>query len=450
MKPTLLIVDDDKNTLDGLKTALSALPYNLLTTPSPKEGLHLIDEESVDLLLSDLKMGEMNGIEFMQKAKEKKPDLVVILLTAYGTIETAVEAMRLGAFDFLTKPVNLDSVEFAIKRGLQSKQIQEENRSLREALDKRFGFENIIGVSNQLKEVFETIRQAAPSKATVLIQGQSGTGKELIARAIHQQSPRRNKPFVAVHCASLAESLLESELFGHEKGAFTGAISQRPGRFELADGGTLFLDEISEVSSQLQVKLLRVLQERTFERLGGTKTLQVDVRLIASTNKKLETLVQEGNFREDLYYRLKVISIHLAPLRERKEDIPLLVKEFLNEFSIENNKKNLTLSPKALEILNLYSWPGNVRELRNCIESMVVLVRGNTLTPKDIPLHIRESLSPASVELEKGVTLEEAEKKLILAALKESSDNKSLAAKALGISRRTLHRKLKEYKITSN
>jgi len=450
MKPTLLIVDDDKNTLDGLKTALSALPYNLLTTPSPKEGLQLIDEESVDLLLSDLKMGEMDGIEFMQKAKEKKPDLVVILLTAYGTIENAVEAMRLGAFDFLTKPVNLDSVEFAIKRGLQSKQIQEENKSLREALDKRFGFENIIGVSKQLKEVFETIRQAAPSKATVLIEGESGTGKELIARAIHLQSPRRNKPFIAVHCASLAESLLESELFGHEKGAFTGAISLKPGRFELADGGTFFLDEISEISIQLQVKLLRVLQERTFERLGGTKTLHVDVRLIASTNKKLETLVQEGKFREDLYYRLKVISIHLAPLRERKEDIPLLVKEFLNEFSIENNKLNLTLSPKALEILNLYSWPGNVRELRNCIESMVVLVRGNTLTPKDIPLHIRESLSPASVELEKGVTLEEAEKKLILAALKETSDNKSLAAKALGISRRTLHRKLKEYKITSN
>lgn len=448
MKPALLLVEDDKNTLEGLREALSGGDYRLFSTTSPVEALQILDSEDVELVLSDLKMPEMDGISFMQKAKQKNPALIFILLTAYGSIETAVEAIRLGAFDFLTKPVNLDAVEFAIKRALDSKKIQEENKTLREALDKKYGFENIIGASKQMQEVFETVRQVAPAKATVLIHGESGTGKELIARAIHQQSPRKNKPFVAVHCASLAEGVLESELFGHEKGAFTGAIAKRAGRFELADGGTLFLDEISEISPQLQVNLLRVLQERSFERIGGTQTLQVDVRLIAATNKELEELVRTGKFREDLYYRLKVISIGLAPLRERKEDIPLLVKEFIKEFCRENNRPLLSISPKALEVLNQYSWPGNVRELRNCIESIVVLTRSNTITPKDIPVHIRESLGSSAVELEKGVTLQEAEKKLILSALKETNDNKTLAAKLLGISRRTLHRKLHDYKIT--
>ncbi len=449
MKPTILILDDDKNTLEGLKAALSGNTYTVLTTDSAIEALQMLDDENVDLILSDLKMPEMSGLELTKKIKTKHPETIVILLTAYGTIETAVEAMQLGAFDFLTKPVNLDAVEFAIKRALASKQIQDENKSLREALDKRFGFENIIGVSNQMKQVFETVRQVAPSKATVLIEGESGTGKELIARAIHQHSPRKNKSFIAVHCAALAEGILESELFGHEKGAFTGAMSRKPGRFELADGGTLFLDEISEITPQLQVKLLRVLQEKTFERLGGTQSIQTDVRLIAATNKNLEQMVREGTFREDLYYRLKVISIKLAPLRERREDIPVLVRTFLKEFSQENNRPNITLTPKVLEILNRYSWPGNVRELRNCIESMVVLAQENTLTPKEIPSQIREAISGSpSLELEKGITLEEAEKKLILNALKETENNKTLAANKLGISRRTLHRKLNEYKIT--
>ncbi len=448
MKPTILLLDDDKNTLEGLKIALDGGDYNLLSTESPLEALQLMDDEPVDLLLSDLRMPEMNGLDLIKKVKSKHPETTVILLTAYGSIETAVEAMRLGAFDFLTKPVNLDAVEFAIKRALNSKQIQEENKSLREALDKRYGFENIIGLSQPMKEVFETVRQVAPSKANVLIEGESGTGKELIARAVHQQSPRKTKPFVAVHCASLAEGLLESELFGHEKGAFTGASNRKPGRFELADGGTLFLDEISEIDLKTQVKLLRVLQEKTFERLGGTESIKVDVRLIAATNKKLETRVKEGRFREDLYYRLKVISIDLPPLRERREDIPLLVKAFIKEFSKENNRSNLTISSKALEILNSHSWPGNVRELRNCIESMVVLAQNSALTPKDIPLPIREAtLGNPALELQKGTTLEEAEKRLIANALSESNHNKTLAAKALGISRRTLHRKLNEYNI---
>lgn len=450
MKPNILILDDDKNTLEGLKLALSDDLYTIFATESPIEALQILDEENIDLILSDLRMPEINGLELTKKIKTKHPETLIILLTAYGSIETAVEAMQAGAFDFLTKPVNLDAVEFSIKRALDSKQIQDENRSLREALDKRYGFENILGVSNQMKHVFETIRQVAPSKATVLIEGESGTGKELIARAIHQQSPRKNKPFIAVHCAALAEGILESELFGHEKGAFTGASSRKAGRFELADGGTLFLDEISEIQPHLQVKLLRVLQERNFERLGGTQSLQTDVRLITATNKNLEKMVKEGTFREDLYYRLKVISIKLAPLRERPEDIAILVKAFIKEFAQENNRPNMTIAPKALEILNRYAWSGNVRELRNCIESMVVLAQNNILTPKEIPSHIRDTMvSPSSLELEKGITLEKAEKKLILNALKESHQNKTLAAKMLGISRRTLHRKLNEYQITS-
>ena len=450
-KVVVLVVDDDKNTRDGLERALRR-EYEVLTAESAERALAIMGDSQVDILLSDVRMPGMDGLVLLQRALAGNPRLICILLTAYGNVETAVEAMKRGAYDFLAKPVNLDHLDLLLKRALRSREVESENLSLREQLDDKFGLENIIGNARPMQQVFDVIRQAAPTNATVLVQGGSGTGKELVAHALHRLSPRVNGPFVAVHCAALSDTLLESELFGHEKGAFTGAASRRRGRFELADGGTLFLDEISEIDMSVQVKLLRVLEERQFERVGGDETVEVDIRLIVATNRNLRALVDEGKFREDLFFRLDVVSIDLPSLAERRDDIPLLCGHFLKEFN-ESNQKNLSgITPDAMNVLSAHAWPGNVRELRNTIEKMVVLSRGDRLTMRDIPLKIRSdadvgarSGTSVAAATDAGGSLADAERTMIYSVLKQHGDNRTQAAKALGISRRTLHRKLNRY-----
>ncbi len=443
-KPVILIVDDEKNTREGLARALKR-SYEVRTAESGAQALEILSGQSVDVMLSDLRMPVMDGMTLMQRALASSPELVCILLTAYGSMETAVEAMRHGATDFLTKPVNLKELELVLARVLRSRQAEAENRQLREQLDAKFGMENIIGNSPQMQEVFDTVRQVAGSRATVLIQGESGTGKELVAKAIHQLSSRNHAAFVAVHCAALSSTLLESELFGHEKGAFTGAAERRKGRFEMADGGSLFLDEIGEIDSGVQVKILRALEERRFERVGGQETVEVDTRLIAATNRDLRKMVADGDFREDLYYRLYVVAITLPPLRERTGDIPMLLKHFLDEFNAENGRAIEGFSPEALDLLTGYRWPGNVRELRNIVEQTVVLARSRRIGVRDLPAHIRETGAAAGSIAIGPCTLEELEKQAIAQALKAAGGNRTRAAEQLGISRRTLHRKIAEY-----
>ena len=446
MKPIILIVDDEKNTREGLKNALLHNKYKMLLAKDGKSALKIFKEERIDLMLADLKMPGIDGIELMQNVKQISSDTITIILTAYGTIETAVNAMRQGAYDFITKPVNLDELDMLIKRALSTRKMERENVLLKEQLNKRYGFENIIGNTHEIKQMFETIRTVAPTKATVLITGESGTGKELIAHAIHSNSSRSNGPFVDIHCASLAETLLESELFGHERGAFTGAIQTKLGRFELANNGTLFLDEIGEMNMATQVKLLRILETQRFQRVGGTKNVKVDVRLIVATNADLEGKIKEGKFRDDLYYRIKVVSIKVPPLRSRREDIPLLIGAFLKEFNKEHKKHITTVESETLKRLMDYTWPGNIRELRNLLESIVILSKSKEIGLDDLPAYIREGLTPAAVFREAG-KIEDAEKALIIEALRKTGNNKTSAAQRLGISRRTLHRKLKEYDI---
>jgi len=446
-KPVILIVDDEKNTREGLARALRR-SYDVLIAESGATALSMLSEKPVDVMLSDLRMPGMDGMTLMQRALANSPQLICILLTAYGNIETAVDAMRHGATDFLTKPVNLEQLEMVLKRVLRSRSAETENRQLHEQLDSKFGMENIIGNSPEMQQIFDTVRQVAASRATVLIQGESGTGKELIAKAIHRLSPRRNGAFVPVHCAALSSTLLESELFGHEKGAFTGAAERRKGRFELADGGSLFLDEIGEVDASVQVKILRALEERRFERVGGQESIDVDTRLIAATNRDLKKMVADGTFREDLYYRLYVVVIHLPALRERRSDIPLLLKHFLDTFNQENGRSIDGFSPDALDLLIAYSWPGNVRELRNVVEQMVVLSRSQRIGVRDLPAHIRDAGSSVGTFHVEGGSLEDLEKQAIRRALKESGGNRTHAAEKLGISRRTLHRKIAEYGFT--
>ena len=445
-KPVVLVVDDEKNTREGLARALRR-SYDVLVAESGSAALSLLSEKPVDVMLSDLRMPGMDGMTLMQRALANSPQLICILLTAYGNIETAVEAMRHGATDFLTKPVNLEQLEMVLQRVLRSRSAETENRQLHEQLDSKFGMENIIGSSPEMQQIFDTVRQVAASRATVLIQGESGTGKELIAKAIHRLSPRKNGAFVPVHCAALSSTLLESELFGHEKGAFTGAAERRKGRFELADGGSLFLDEIGEVDASVQVKILRALEERRFERVGGQESIDVDTRLIAATNRDLKKMVAEGKFREDLYYRLYVVVIHLPALRERKSDIPLLLKNFLDVFNWENKRSIEGFSPDAIDLLTAYPWPGNVRELRNVVEQMVVLSRSQRIGVRDLPAHIREAGAPGG-SIPAGGSLGDMEKQAILQALKEADGNRTRAAEKLGISRRTLHRKIAEYGFT--
>lgn len=447
MKPTVLLVDDERNTREGLARALRR-NYRILLADSGMAALEILNEEEPDAVLTDLRMPGMDGMTLVRRILARDPQPVCILLTAYGNVETAVEAMKNGAYDFLTKPVNLDRLEVLLKRAIQSRRLESSNRELRQQLDAKYGMSNIIGNSGAMQEVFDTLRQVAPSRATVLIEGESGTGKELVAHALHRLSPRANNPFVAVHCAALSDSLLESELFGHEKGAFTGATETRKGRFELADGGTLFLDEIGEVEPSTQVKLLRVLEERRFERVGGMESLDVDTRLLTATNRDLKQMVREGEFREDLYFRLNVVKISLPPLRRRREDIPLLLQHFLEEFNRENLKDIEGFTPDALEALTRYRWPGNIRELRNVVERMVVLARGDKLTVRDLPSEMREERggsAEAPVRVEGARSMQDAEKSMILQALKDQRGNRTRAAEQLGISRRTLHRKLNEY-----
>ncbi len=440
-RPTILIVEDEKNTREGLDRLLRR-HYTILQADSAEQALQMLNDQPVDIVLSDLRLPGMDGLSLAKRAMAHESQPICILLTAFGTIETAVEAMRAGAFDFLTKPVDLNQLELRLQRALRSRQLESENTSLRRQLSAKFGLEALVGQSPPMVELSHVIRQVAPSRATVLIQGESGTGKELVANAIHGLSPRARGPFVAVHCAALPPTLLESELFGHEKGAFTGAGERRRGRFELAEGGTLFLDEISEIEPSIQVKLLRVLEERRFERVGGQETLDADIRLITATNRDLRQLAEAGKFRQDLFFRLNVVTITTPPLRERVNDIPLLARRFLDEIAGENGKAVRGLSTEAMEALMAYSWPGNVRELRNAIERMIVMARGEELTVEDLPAVIRDQARPGGAAPD-AVSLRAASNRLIAAALEAAGGNRTLAARQLGISRRTLHRKLR-------
>src|SRR5437870_4781246 len=454
MQPTILIVDDEKHTRDGLRRLLED-EYDVYVAEDIGGAISVLERETVDLLLTDLRLAGEDGMQLIERALKMPHPPICIMMTAYGSVDTAVEAMKRGAYDFVTKPLNLDKVEMLIARALQSRRTEQENRILRQQIDERFGLENILGESLALREVLDTIRQVAPSSANVLLEGESGTGKELAAHAIHNLSRRNKAKFVAVHCAALSPQLLESELFGHEKGAFTGAHERRIGRFEQANGGTIFLDEVAEIDASTQVKLLRVIsEERAFERVGGNQTLRADVRLIAATNKNLEKLVADGKFRDDLFFRLNVVHLTMPPLRERKEDIPMLVRGFLRHFCKANEKPRLDLTPAAMDALLTYEWPGNVRELRTAIEHGVVMATGPKITLRDLPLAVRQaagaslprgiSTTKASGEKLSPLDLRETEKKLIMQALATTNGNVTAAAKKLGISRRTLHRKINE------
>ncbi len=447
-KPSILIVDDERGTREVLAKFLRA-DYEVTLAEDGEIGLNLLKRNHYDLVLSDIRMPGATGMKILETTLKMTPPPPCILFTAYGSIETAVEAMKHGAFDFVTKPVNFDQLEILIQRALESGRIKEENQELRKRLDSKFGVENIIGNSAAIQRVIDNVRQVAPTRATISITGESGTGKELIAQAIHQLSGRTGK-FIAVHCAALPETLLESELFGHERGAFTGATEQRKGRFELADGGTLFLDEIGEIPLSTQVKLLRVLETRSFERIGGTETITVDTRVVTATNRDLMEMVRQGTFREDLFYRLDVVTIHLPPLRERQEDIPPLVKYYLDYFAKENGRPLFSVSESAMSALCSYSWPGNIRELKNCMERMVVLTRGSQIDIENVPVNIREKINPGiskTILNPSTCDLEKNEKILIQRALNECDGNRTRAAEKLGISRRTLHRKLALYDI---
>jgi len=448
MKKILLIVDDEKNTREGLKEIFDD-QYEVYTAATIDGALAILETDPASLLLTDLKLGGENGMELMEKALSLPNPPICIIMTAYGSVDTAVEAMRRGAYDFVTKPVNIERLEILVQRSLREQAIEKENGELKKEIRNKYGLEKMIGASPLMTSVFDTIRQVAPSKATILIEGESGTGKEVAAKAIHTISQRSKERFVAVHCAALSPQLLESELFGHEKGAFTGATERRIGRFEQASGGTLFLDEIGEIDPSVQVKILRVLGEHTFERVGGNQTLTTDVRLIAATNRDLKKMISEGSFREDLFFRLNVVPILMPPLRHRKEDIPLLVEALLLELSKEHNKPHRIFSSAAMSLLLDYSWPGNVRELRAAIEHAIVLARENELQIYDLPSNLRQELDKEQSEAlgspdPELLNLEHAASLMIDRALKESGGNRSLAATKLGISRRTLYRHLKE------
>ena len=450
MFESILLVEDEANARKGLTQFLQGLDYDVITAANGKEALDLFKRETPDLVISDIRMPEMDGITLLENIKTERPSAKVILLTAYGSVEDAVKAMKKGAFYYLTKPINLEELEFLVKKAFSSHQLEEENKELKqEIFNDRYDQGRLIAQSSKMKELLSTVDKIAASNASVLIEGESGTGKELVARRIHELSPRKQHPFIAVHCAALTETLLSSELFAHEKGAFTGATDRKKGRFERAHLGSLFLDEIGEISRDTQVKLLRVLQEGEFERVGGTKTIKVDVRLIAATNKTLLDEVKQQKFREDLYYRINVIYLKVPPLRERKEDIPPLVDAFIRQYAAANAKKIAGIDKQALDALMQYDWPGNIRELKNIVERMIVLSSGDRLTSDQIPDDLRPGGPTLSLNgpLTGVMKISDAEKELIRGALHESHGNKSLAAEKLGISRRTLYRKLEEYKL---
>ncbi|MDR1419304.1 MAG: sigma-54 dependent transcriptional regulator [Treponema sp.] len=442
MKFRLLVVDDEKNIREGLAAALEMDGYEVATSKDGLEGWKRFEKGDVDLVITDLKMPGMSGEEFLRNIGTETPGLPVIVLTGHGTVENAVAAMRNGAYDFLTKPVNLDRLSILVRRALENRTLVLNHRRMEEELAHQKQFQTIIGTSAPMRRVFDTISRAAPTRASILITGESGVGKELVADAIHDLSPRKDKPLIKVHCAALAASLLESELFGHEKGAFTGAVSRIRGRFELANEGTLFLDEIGEVDQNIQIKLLRVLQDKKFERVGGEETIETDVRIVAATNKDLKVEIEKGAFREDLYYRLNVVNIHVPPLRERRDDLPLFISAFLREFSGENGKQVTGINDKARSCLYAYSWPGNVRELRNCMESAVVMARGTTITEEDLPPSLRQGSDEGWIRIPLGTSLEDSEKIIIRDTLSFLKGNKSKTSEVLKIGRKTLHRKL--------
>lgn len=444
MRPNLLIVDDEEHTRDGLELALED-DFEVFCASSAREAEVALSQEEFNVVLTDLRMPGESGMNVIDLALRHPTKPLCIMMTAYGEVDIAVEAMKRGAFDFLPKPVNLEQLELLIKRGLKERNLETENHNLHQRLDKKFNFDGIMGNSNALEGVMEKVRLVGPSKATVLLTGETGTGKELFAQSIHQNSERSRKSFVPVHCAALPSNLLESELFGHEKGAFTGATERRVGRFESANGGTLFLDEIGEIDVSTQVKLLRFLESKTIERLGSSKTLELDVRLVCATNRNLLQMVQKGDFRDDLYYRLNVITIDLPPLRDRDEDLSLLLNYFLQEYSKENGFDIPRLSNEALSILQNYPWPGNVRELRNFCENLVVLKRGKDISPYDLDPRFTSLKSPLEVidsQIKPSLSVEENEKRILRNALLEANGNRTKAAELMGVSRRTLHRKL--------
>lgn len=447
---SLLIADDEKNILSGLRLAFEDEGYTVITASDGKEAWEKLQKNIVDLVITDLRMPEMDGYELLKRISSSYPTLPVIVLTGHGTIETAVETMRDGAIDFFTKPVDIDKLSLVVRKSITATELKEQNRKLSEELKKlrrEKGYSKIVGRSQKVIDMLRLIEQVADTRATVLITGESGTGKELVADALVALSSRSDKPFVKVHAASLSSSLLEDELFGHEKGAFTGAVSMKKGRFELADGGTIFLDEIGEIDSATQVKLLRVLQEREFERVGGEKPISVDVRVICATNRNLLEEVKKGNFREDLYYRLNVVHIEVPPLRERKEDIDLLAVSFLETFNSEDKRKIEGFTPAAKKALMSYSWPGNIRELKNAIESAVVLARGKNIDKDDLPQQVRDSGSGARISFDLPITLDEAERRLILETISYAKGNKTKAAELLGIGRKTISRRMQDLKI---
>jgi len=450
MVPSILIVDDEKHSREGLREAL-ADSYDVSLAANADEAFNLLDAQPFEVVLTDLRMPGKSGLKVIDRALALPNKPAVLMMTAYGNIETAVEAMKRGAVDFLTKPVNIERLEVLIQRALKTRTLEVEVKQLHERLDEKFSFDHIIGHSMALKTVIDQVKLVAPSRATILIEGESGTGKELIAQAIHQVSPRTRAPFIAVHCAALSENLLESEIFGHEKGSFTGATERRVGRFESADGGTLFLDEIGEISASTQVKLLRFLETRTIERVGGSKPIELDVRLVAATNRNLEQMVKAGKFREDLYFRLNVVRLTMPPLRERAEDIPLLLAHFIAIFAKENGLAPLTIEPGAVQTLQRYPWPGNIRELRNFCENVVVMYRGKTLSEYDLDPRFRGAAPTLPVAgsvapvVTNPLSVAENEKRLLREALIKARGNRTKAAELMGISRRTLHRKLVEW-----
>mgnify|MGYP006277909973 CR=1 FL=1 len=445
MKHTVLVVDDDALVNEFLTETLERAGYECYTAASGEEAIERFTERPTDIVLTDLKMPGISGIEVIEKIKSASPETVVVMMTAYGTIETAVKAIKLGAYDFLLKPVLPEPLEHLMSRAAEILSLRSENARMRQDLQRKF--QNIVGKSRQMEAVFDLIRSVADARSTVMITGGSGTGKELVARAIHYTSNRKDAPFIKLNCAALPETLVEAELFGYEKGAFTDAKKTHRGRFELADGGTLLLDEISEMPLNLQSKLLRVIQEREFERVGSSETIAVDVRLIATSNRDLKAYVKNGRFREDLYYRLNVIPIHLCPLDERKEDIPLLVQHFIEKYNEENSKQIAGIEPAALKLFMKYHWPGNVRELENLIERAVVTSRSDYLLEDDFPSEL--AMGPVADELPElkvPISLEEGSKYLILKTLERFDGNKTRAAEALGVTTRTIRNKLAEYR----
>ncbi len=448
-RPTILVVDDDNAHRTMLRTLVGGWGYDIVEADDGSTAIEKVQERPFDLILMDVRMLKVSGLEALERIKAFNPAIPVTIMTAYSSVETAIEALKKGAYDYLTKPLDFDKLRLTIERAMEHTRLKEENRLLKENLGKHFDMQNIIGRSPAMKSLLETVAHVAPSEATVMITGESGTGKELIAGVIHHNSPRKDSPFVKINCAAITETLLESELFGHEKGAFTGADRRKEGRFYQANQGSIFLDEVSEMPLTMQVKLLRVLQERELTRVGGEKVIAVDVRVIAATNKDLVDLRNRGLFREDLYYRLNVVNLEIPPLTKRRDDIPLLAQHFLEIF-VDKNKKNIKgFTPKAMDQLIRYDWPGNVRELMNAIERAVVLARTDYLDDQDFsilqPLVQQSSLAPSDFDNIDNIPLEDVEKAAILRMLESVAGNKSEAARRLGITRKTLHKKLKQY-----